>query len=69
MMIAVTGGNGSIGSQEVLKTYNGQLPEIRNPGFFEKNPYSTVYDIGEMERLLAWKPQDTWQSLDLKYVE
>lgn len=47
---------------EVLQTIYGKLPEVRDPAYFEANPYASVFDIRKAERLLDWKPLHDWRA-------
>jgi nucleoside-diphosphate-sugar epimerase len=50
---------------EVLKgLYGGNLPPVRDPGYFAANPHASVFDIRKAERLLSWRPQDHLEDVD-----
>lgn len=49
---------------DVLRAIYGELPEIKDPTYFEKNPFASVFDIRKAQRMLGWEPQDDWHNFD-----
>ncbi len=50
---------------EVLEAiYGGACPEVRDPGYFQANPFASVFDIRKAERLLGWRPRDRIEEID-----
>ncbi len=37
------------------------LPEIRDPEYFADNPHAVPFDTRKAQRLLGWKPSQTWR--------
>ncbi|MFN8489594.1 MAG: NAD-dependent epimerase/dehydratase family protein [Caldilineaceae bacterium] len=54
----------SLPTVELLQAIYGEIPPIKDPGYFEQDPYASVFDIRKAERLLGWTPQDTWQNFE-----
>ena len=42
---------------DVLRRMYDALPKVKDPGYFDANPYASVFDIRTAERLLGWRPQ------------
>jgi nucleoside-diphosphate-sugar epimerase len=49
---------------EVLKAIYGELPPIKDPTYYESDPYASVYDIRKAKRLLGWEPKDEWGNFE-----
>lgn len=49
---------------DLLRAIYGDLPPIKDPSYFEQDPYASVFDLRKAERLLGWKPQDVWQDFE-----
>lgn len=49
---------------EVLKAIYGEVPPLKEPDYYERNPFASVYDLRKAERLLGWQPQDRWQEFE-----
>ncbi len=41
---------------EVMERIYGDLPEVRDPSYFQNNPTASPFDIRKAERLLGYKP-------------
>jgi UDP-glucose 4-epimerase len=44
--------------------YGDDIPPIKDPSYYEQDPYASVYDIRKAKRLLGWVPQDEWAHID-----
>jgi len=53
---------------EALRRHFDPLPEVRDPAYFQENPYASVFDIRKAERLLQWSPQCRWQNIEDWFV-
>lgn len=42
---------------EVVHTNYDRLPPVRDPEYFDANPYASVFDIRKAKRLLDWEPE------------
>jgi len=40
------------------------LPEIRDPGYFESNPFAPPFDARKARRLLDFRPTKSWRTFD-----
>ncbi len=49
---------------ELLKAIYGDLPPIKDPTYYEQDPYASVYDIRKAGRLLGWEPRDEWTNFE-----
>ncbi|NCO43165.1 MAG: NAD(P)-dependent oxidoreductase [Armatimonadetes bacterium] len=49
---------------EVLRRTSGEVPPIKDPAYFEQNPFGSVFDIRKAERLLGWKPEHSWRNYE-----
>ena len=49
---------------DLLRAIYGDLPPIKDPSYFEQDPFASVFDLRKAERLLGWKPQDVWQDFE-----
>lgn len=49
---------------DLLRAIYDDLPPIKDPSYFEQDPYASVFDLRKAERLLDWKPQDVWQDFE-----
>jgi UDP-glucose 4-epimerase len=48
---------------DMLRDRYGQLPELRNPGYFRDNPLASVLDITPACEILGFVPQSDWKSM------
>jgi len=51
-------------SLEIVEANYGELPPVRDPGYFDANPYASVFDIRKAESLLGWTPVGHWRNID-----
>jgi nucleoside-diphosphate-sugar epimerase len=50
---------------DILDAYcAGQRPPLRDPAYFEENPYASVFDIRKAKKLLGWEPQLDWRDFE-----
>ncbi len=45
---------------EVLGAIYPDLPPIKDPSYYQQDPYASIYDIRKARRLLSWEPRDEW---------
>lgn len=48
-------------SLDSLKRQYGTLPEVRDPRYFEANPFASIFDTRKARQLLGWKPTKSWR--------
>ncbi len=51
-------------TMEVFQAIWDEVPPIKDPSYYEQDPYASAYDIRKAERLMGWKPQDEWKDID-----
>lgn len=49
---------------EVMKRIYGDLPEVRDPGYYTGNPFAPPFDIRKAQRLLGYAPQKDWRDIE-----
>ena len=49
---------------ELLERSFGECPPINDAGYFDANPYASVFDIRKAARLLGWEPKSDWRQFD-----
>ncbi|MEZ4659121.1 MAG: NAD(P)-dependent oxidoreductase [Caldilineaceae bacterium] len=49
---------------ELLKEIYGEAPPLKEADYYARNPFASVYDLRKAERLLGWRPQDSWQDFE-----
>src|SRR5512141_424659 len=48
---------------DMLRERYGQLPEIRNPEYFRRNPLASVLDITRARDVLGFEPTSDWRKM------
>ena len=48
---------------DMLRERYGQLPEIRNPEYFRRNPLASVLDITRARDVLGFEPTSNWRKM------
>ncbi len=48
---------------DLLRERYGQLPEIRNPEYFRRNPLASVLDITRAREVLGFEPTSDWRKM------
>jgi nucleoside-diphosphate-sugar epimerase len=48
---------------DMLRERYGQLPEIRNPEYFHRNPLASVLDITRARDVLGFEPTSDWRQM------
>lgn len=48
---------------DMLRERYGQLPEIRNPEYFRRNPLASVLDITRAREVLGFEPTGDWRQM------
>jgi nucleoside-diphosphate-sugar epimerase len=61
--VSAVDGIGRPRTLERLEKVYGRLPEVRDPGRFERDPYAGILDIGRTRAQLGWEPQGDWTSV------
>jgi UDP-glucose 4-epimerase len=46
---------------DALRRHFDPLPEIRDPRYFEANPFAPAFDTRKAQRVLGWRPTKTWR--------
>jgi nucleoside-diphosphate-sugar epimerase len=49
---------------EVLRRTYGEVPPVKDPSYFEEDPFASVFDIRKAERLLGWTPEHDWRNFN-----
>lgn len=49
---------------DLVEAYCGERPPVRDPAYFEDNPYASVYDLRQAARVLGWEPAFGWEDID-----
>jgi nucleoside-diphosphate-sugar epimerase len=49
---------------DLMRAIWGELPPLKDPSYYEADPYASVYDIRKAKRLLGWVPQDEWENFE-----
>jgi UDP-glucose 4-epimerase len=49
---------------ELVKAIYGEVPPLKEAGYYQRDPYASVFDLRKAERLLGWTPQDRWQDFE-----
>ena len=49
---------------EALKVHFDPMPEIRDPAYFEADPFISVFDLRKAKRLLGFQPTKDWRTFD-----
>lgn len=63
LTIAAASGLNTRPTLEMAAARWAELPEVRKPALFEKNPTASVMDISNARRRLGYNPQVTWQDM------
>ncbi|MEP7456602.1 NAD(P)-dependent oxidoreductase [Phyllobacterium sp. SB3] len=51
---------------EMIKDRMGTVPEVRNPGVYEANPFASVLDITHARNELGYEPESNWREMFAK---
>ena len=54
----------SVPTLKLLEAIFGFCPPVRDAGYFEANPYASVFDIRKAKRLLGWEPLSDWHTIE-----
>ncbi|MCD6506253.1 NAD-dependent epimerase/dehydratase family protein [Candidatus Poribacteria bacterium] len=49
---------------EVLRRIYGDPPPVKDPAYFETDPFASVFDIRKAQRLLGWEPKYDWRHFE-----
>ena len=49
---------------DVMRRIYGDLPEVRDPAYYEANPRAQAFDISKAKRLLGYKPGFDCREMD-----
>ena len=49
---------------DLVQAYCGEMPRVRDPGYFEENPFASVFDLRKAARVLGWEPAFGWEDID-----
>lgn len=49
---------------DLMRAIWDELPPLKDPSYYQADPYASVYDIRKAQRLLGWVPRDEWQSFE-----
>jgi UDP-glucose 4-epimerase len=49
---------------EVAEAIWGEVPALKDPIYYDEDPYAPMYDIRKAERLLGWVPRDEWKDFE-----
>ncbi len=49
---------------DLLRRSFGECPPVSDAGYFDANPYASVFDIRRAARLLGWEPLSDWRRFD-----
>jgi len=49
---------------DLMRAIWGEVPPLKDPAYYEQDPYASVYDIRKAQRLLGWVPRDEWKDFE-----
>ncbi len=49
---------------DVMKRVFGELPELRDPGYYAANPFAPPFDIRKAKQLLGYAPTRDWREIE-----
>jgi hypothetical protein len=49
---------------ELLRKIYGEVPRVKDPTYFEANPFASVFDIRKAKRWLGWEPLYDWRHFE-----
>ena len=49
---------------EAMKRIYGDVPEVRDPGYYDDNPFAPPFDIRKAQRLLGYAPKYDWRNIE-----
>lgn len=54
----------AIPTLDLLQRIYGEIPPLKEPDYYQNDPYASVFDLRKAHGLLGWKPQDVWQNFE-----
>jgi len=49
---------------EVMRRIYGDVPEVRDPGYYEEEPFAPAFDIRKARTLLGYAPTRAWRDIE-----
>ena len=49
---------------DLMQAIWGEVPTLKDPAYYETDPYAPMYDIRKAQRLLGWAPRDEWKDFE-----